>query len=523
VTKYDFSKRQGYITIWDLHTRKELQTIQDETGRRIRDAVFLPDGRTLVAWGLDQTVTLWNVATGVSLSTHPAGGSGNVQATPDGRTLAYSVVSKDTQPSYGIELLETASGRRRALLTDLPEGIGAVPTPGFWAPGRFSPDGRLLPVAAGSWKFPTRSVLWDLAAGKMVRKLEPSFPGVTAFSPDGRILAVAGGGPGKKPSEHELVTLYDVRTGTALASFQGIANGESYLAYAPDGRFLVTASNACPGLRLWDASSGELLHEWTWSAEGTGTAGGVGLLALSPDGKTLVSGHHDGSLLFRDLDAVPALKKAKARNLPDDKPPASADEKTLSAEQLNKLWTDLAAKDAEKAYRAMWDLALHPKSSLPLLRERLTAPVPPTAEEVAKLLADLDHKDFDTREKSKQELAKVVFLVAADLRQTLKTTKSAQVRRSLEDILPGAELPFTDRATLCRLRAIEALEHIGTDEAQTILRRMGQGPAAAPETESAKLTLDRLAAREKWQEKRGFAVAVKCWDVARLLAKPADK
>src|SRR5262249_35189214 len=80
----------------------------------------------------------------------------------------------------------------------------------------FAPGARLLASWEGNVeKGPTAVHLWD-SSGKEPRALAPAQVGVNAlaFSPDGRLLAVAAGHrpPGKSPC----LLLYDVQTGRRL-------------------------------------------------------------------------------------------------------------------------------------------------------------------------------------------------------------------------------------------------------------------------------------------------------------------
>lgn len=55
--------------------------------------------------------------------------------------------------------------------------------------------------------------------------------------------------------------------------------------------------------------------------------------------------------------------------------------------------------------------------------------------------------------------------------------------------------PYTSPERLRILRALEALEHIGNDEAKKILRTMADGAPGTAETEDAKASLQRLDSR----------------------------
>jgi len=85
-------------------------------------------------------------------------------------------------------------------------------------------------------------------------------------------------------------------------------------------------------------------------------------------------------------------------------------------------------------------------------------------------------------------------LAAPALREALKGNPSAEVRRQVEGLLARPRQPQSPEA-LCRLRAIQVLERVGSPDARQILRRLAGGAQAAWETREAWAALERLAPR----------------------------
>jgi WD40 repeat protein len=76
------------VRLWDAATGAALQTLEGHTGS-VRSVAFSPDGRQVVSASWDHTVRLWDAATGAALQTlegHTGYGS-SVAFFPDGRLL----------------------------------------------------------------------------------------------------------------------------------------------------------------------------------------------------------------------------------------------------------------------------------------------------------------------------------------------------------------------------------------------------------------------------------------------------
>ena len=116
---------------------------------RVLSVAFSPDGQTLAFGSTDNTIKLWDVATGKSIATL-TGHSNSVSSvafSPDGKTLA-SGSWDDT-----IKLWDVATGKSIATLTGDSETVVSV---------AFSPDGKTLVSGSGD-----RTIkLWDVATGK---------------------------------------------------------------------------------------------------------------------------------------------------------------------------------------------------------------------------------------------------------------------------------------------------------------------------------------------------------------------
>ena len=91
--------------------------------------------------------------------------------------------------------------------------------------------------------------LWDVATGTNIATLEGHTSGVSSvsFSPDGTTLASA--------SWDKTVKLWDVATGTNIATLEGHSSGVSSVSFSPDGTTLASASWD-KTVKLWDVATG---------------------------------------------------------------------------------------------------------------------------------------------------------------------------------------------------------------------------------------------------------------------------
>jgi WD40 repeat protein len=479
------------VQVWQVATGKQIQPTPGHHAP-LYSVDMSPDDTVLASAGSDRSILFWDPATGQALrQLRHEGGVDVIAFSPDGKVFSFGGRRDQT-----IRLSDVATGRpiRRFRLSD-ERMYGKA----------FSPDGKTL--ACLGWAQPIR--LWDMDKGEELRAFGSAWD--VAFSADGSLLASA--------EPQRPLQLWDVATGKEVREFNVERSGFIHVALSPDGKLLAAASLDDAGtIRVLKLPNGEELFKLTpqvsrvnrlsfspdsrslavagedhsvqvWEvATGKrrrlleGHQGPVFGLSFSADGRRLASASKDTTVLLWDLTG--RLEGGKLR-------PAN-----LAAHDLDTLWTDLASDDAAVALRAIWTLVAGPRQSVPFLQERMRPVALPDSQQIARWITDLDSKPFAVREQATAELEKLAELAEPALLNRLAEKPPEEVRRRITQLLARLRaIPSGER--LRTLRALEALENIGTPEARQLLERLAKGSTAARETQAAKASLQRLAKRQK--------------------------
>src|SRR5271165_4253549 len=195
--------------------------------------------------------------------------------------------------------------------------------------------------------------------------------------------------------------------------------------------------------------------------------------ALTPmEGGT--AGYFDHMYLGR---AVKDLDDASARAC--GKEPLA---KPLSRRKMEMLWDELTSRDVMAAAPAVRAFVAGRKQALPFLVECLKAkPARPDANQIRRLIGELDHDEFEVREKAFRDLERMGDLAVPFLQKVPKGAASVEVRTRIVTLLKKQnpeEWPFTSEQ-LRILRVIRILEWTGTKEARKALEHLAKDPAAA--------------------------------------------
>ncbi len=417
------------------------------------------DGKIL-ALATGHAVRLFGATTGMPLhpdldrhSTQPAD---RLQVSADGRRLlAEDRIWDLAAPHLMTTLTKAATGWRERRID--PPASWVKDFPGT-TEALVSSGGRR--VAVGGWK--TLAVREADPAAKWFVLAEypnrgpqcgfdvPSDPFPLAFSSDGRWLLT---------KDHDLA-IWDV-TGqpVCVARLPPIYWWQvgACTEFSPDGRRLATADVAQNGersIRIWETVSGSELVRLT-------PANGASGCAFTPDGKRLVVANTDTTFGVWDYSRL------EARSLT----PIAGDN-----------WELLIHPDAKVGLAVVDALVADPATGLSLLKARLR-PFDPVR--LKDLIAELSDEDFATRERAGEDLAKLGSQVEGALGEAA-TSPSPEASRRAVRLLRGI------KPSIRTIRAVEAVERIGTAEARELLATWAKHNADVLLQTEARSALERM-------------------------------
>jgi WD40 repeat protein/serine/threonine protein kinase len=255
------------VRVWDSASGRTVRTFRGHDSW-VRSCAFSPDGRTVVSASHDHRATLWNITNYEEVRVL----SGKIL---DGHKDAVLSASFNRDGNT----IVTASRDRSAKTWDFVTGNEVKSFEeghAFLASNAvFFPGGRQVLTSAVD----NTTRFWDVTSGTQMARLDHTGRAAAlALSADGtRILT---------GSDDKTAKLWDAENKKLIKALTGHKHEVTAVAFSPDGRWLFTGDSAGRGI-LWDAKSLEDTHHLT------SHTGKITAAAFLPDSSRLLTASND--------------------------------------------------------------------------------------------------------------------------------------------------------------------------------------------------------------------------------------
>ncbi len=283
----------GVIRVWDAASLKWIREIHGHT-KPVYSVAFSADGTMLASASLDGTVRIWDGQTFAPVQTFSA-------VDDKGQVAQYGVAF---EPVSNPEYVDSVGGDGNVWIWDVHKHALAKKMPSHTGLG-VATAGSLsfAPAPNDSGTFATAN--WD----GTIRFFDtgrtdtiPAFPGKAlrlAYSPDGKWVASAGADTSVNSMG---VKLWNSATHALFRAIPAHRGHAASVAWSRDGTRLASGGGfRDTSVSLWDPQSGNLLKVFI------GHTADVEAVAFHPNGKWLVSASEDGTMKLWDIASASEL------------------------------------------------------------------------------------------------------------------------------------------------------------------------------------------------------------------------
>ena len=245
---------------------------------------FSPDGAHILSGSSDDTVRVWETATGKCVSTLN-GHSNSVRSlawSPDGRHILSGSDDKT------IKLWDAHSGHCVRTFSGHNAPIRCV---------SFSPHNLFALSSAGGYgddRSDDTVKIWELTSGTCLRTFSghEGYVSAACFLPESPLVVSA--------SNDTTIRVWEIKSGDCLRVLEGHEGGVWTLACSPDGRFVLAGDDES-AIRQWETATGRCLRTFL------GHKAPVSTVFYSNDGRCALSGSWDHNMKLWALgEGLPA-------------------------------------------------------------------------------------------------------------------------------------------------------------------------------------------------------------------------
>ncbi|KAK3348667.1 quinon protein alcohol dehydrogenase-like superfamily [Lasiosphaeria hispida] len=262
--------RDQTVKIWDAATGSYMQTLEGHSCN-VSSVTFLPDSKLIISGSEDWTVKIWDMATGSCTQTLKGHSDyvSSITFLPDLKLIASGSWDQT------VKIWDMATGSCAQTLKGHSSGVSSI---------TFSPDSKLIISGSEDWTIK----IWDMATGSCTQTLKGHSGGVSSitFSPGLKLIASG--------SWDQTIKIWDMATGSCTQTLKGHSGGVSSITFSPDSKLVASGSLDCT-IKIWDVVTGLC----TQTLEGHSNY--VSSVTFSPDSKLIVSGSEDFTVKIWDV------------------------------------------------------------------------------------------------------------------------------------------------------------------------------------------------------------------------------